>query len=480
MSLATKFSRLAYKRLIASDLPGKLLDEAFPYLQEWRLFYEIEGGPGVREPRRREHPWRPWAEAMIKWACTPPFQEKVGPYLMSELCEAVAKEVYDGIQARLSRDVWNRYKAEIPDFLMTEEFIIKHASLIHPRDLFERFQTEKVVSRLAAHNPDYLTAYPQMITEETAFAICRRNGERFGLMPDHLQTGELLDCAMENCCYVFDRAPAELQTQERAIRQVERHKSLSGIPQELITQEMANEAISYSLYNIEYVNRSMITPESAFEGSVQDPGKVARFVPEDMINDDFIRRLVMRNSRAFYDLPQQWIPPSLVVEAISRNVMTYKSLRSHQKTDEIADLMISKRPEAFALLDSGQRTLERARAVVDQFPYAIQLVDLNAVSDEDLLRAVKADYKVMVLLPPERRTHEMEREALIQNGELLKMINKDLRTEEVCLLALTHETDLAWRYVPKHLASDPSFRAKAGVDIKGRKISVEATSGLTL
>lgn len=99
-------------------------------------------------------------------------------------------------------------------------------------------------------------------------------------------------------------------------------------------------------------------------------------------------------------------------------------------------------------------------SVIDRFPYAIGFVKMESISNEDMLKAVRADYKILALLPKDRVTPEMDLEALRQNGELLRMVNVENRTPEICLVALTG-SDLAWSHVPKRVQANPGFKVQA-------------------
>lgn len=462
MNIPKKISTQGYKALVKQGVVDTILDNEIGALRDWRFAYELEGGPELRKPKKSENPWRPWAEAMAKWACTPPFQPFLGSMKMEELLQPVLTEVYSELSCKDYRSAWRLFSADVPEFLMSRDFIIKLAGQgsIRP-DVFPlSYQTPDDINVVALKNKSYIEAFPNVITHETALALCARDGSLLRQLDERLRTEDVVDAAISSCSFAFDVVPSRLKTPDRCLSQVRLHKSLSYIPGRLITQEMCDIAISSHLREIEYAPKEMVNRENVMNGAISDPGNVAKYAPEEMIDATFINDVIRANHRGINSLSDRAVTDEMILEAIKRNVLSYQQIRSHRITDEMSDLLIELRADTFPLLAEKHRTLDRVIKVIDTFPYAIGFVKMESVSDEDLLKAVRSDYKIMALLPKDRVSLEMEHEALRQNGELLRMIHVENRTPEACLLALTN-SDLAWRYVPAKVKSTASFQAQA-------------------
>lgn len=447
--------------MVKQGLVETILEEGVSSLRDWRFFYELEGGPKVRNAKKNENPWRPWAEAMLKWSCTPPFKEYCGSFLMRDYCRVPLVETLRELNNKDYRRSWEKFSQEIPEFLMSEAFIIECANLIKPHQLPAAFHSAEMVNKLAVINKAYAEAFPNMLEESSALAICARDGDFFEKLPHWLKTAEVLDKAMERCSWAFSRAQDSLKTPERCLKQVSLYKSLYSIPEGFITPQMCDIAISYSLPEIQYAPSSMVSTESIFAGASRDPSKVRAHVPAEMQTAEFIERVIESNGKALYELSDSAVSDDMIRRAIERNVLNYRQIRRHRQTDEMADLLISLRADAFPMLDSKHQTLERAlKAVKKGFPYALSFMKMDELSDEELLEAVKQDYKMMAMLPANRITYEMNVEALRQNGDLLRMVNENARTPDVCLEALSG-SDLALRHVPDSLKRNSRFVAQA-------------------
>lgn len=462
MNIPKKLSIEAYKSLVKQGVIERLLDSEISAVRDWRFAYELEGGPELRKAKKSENPWRPWAEAMVKWACTPPFQPFVGSMRMEDYFQPVLTDLYSELATKDYRSAWRLFSADVPDFLMSHEFLIKMAirGSIKPDLLPLRLQNADDINAIALQNDLYVEEYPNLITHETALALCTRDGSRLRRLDDRLRTEDVVDAAINSCSFAFEAAPESLKTSMRCLEQVRLHKSLGYIPEALVTQEMCDIAIANNLTQVEYAPVSMITRKNVLQGAISDPGKVAKYAPEGMVDAIFIEEVIRANPRGIYALSDREVTDEMILASIKRNVLNYQHIRSHRITEEMSDLLVSLRADAFPMLTEKHRTLNRVLSVIDRFPYAIGFVKMESISNEDMLKAVRADYKILALLPKDRVTPEMDLEALRQNGELLRMVNVENRTPEICLVALTG-SDLAWSYVPKRVQANPGFKVQA-------------------
>jgi len=462
MNIPKKLSTYAYKSLVKQGVVETILENEVSAMRDWRFAYDLEGGPALRNPKKSENPWRPWAEAMVKWACTPPFQPSLGGLKMEDLFRPVLQEILSELREKDHRSAWRLFSAEVPQFLMSETFVLAQAcnGVIRPDYLPERFQTPDFINQVALKNKAYVESFKNVITEETALALCTREGSLLRDLDDRLRTAQVVDAAMKSCSWAFDAVPKALKTSSRCLTQVKLHKSLSYVPEGLISQEMCDIAISSNLREIEYAPKHMVNPQSVFNGAVSDPSNVAKHAPAELVDENFIDEVIKSNPRGINTLSDRVVTDEMILGAIRRNVINFQHIRSHRVTDEMADLLVEQRADAFPFLADKHRTLDRALKVIDRFPYVMLLMKMENFTDEDLLNAVRADYKVLALLPKERVTAEMDLEALRQNGELLRMVNVQARTPAVCLEALS-SSELALKYVPKDVLASQGFRQQA-------------------
>lgn len=461
MNLATKFPTAAIKHLKQAGFVGELVAHHSESLLEFKLVTELEvGAPEFRKPKRSEDPLVPVAELFMKVACAwEPQAQMFGVNLIGRFDEVF----FALMDTPKWRDVYNR----IPAAHHTEEITI-HAMNRKGLSDYEvngNYLSDHVMREVVGRYPsiierrkneDGLSVAPY----DVLLKACERNGSLLRSIDPSLFTEELVDQALHSAGYVFETLPSQYVTAERCLRLVERHGHLGSIPQELMTEKMVAIGLSRSARNAEFVPAAFLTEEMLLS-SIKQNADVVNYLPKEMQHVDFYRKASQANGKVLYELRHKKLPEDLIIDAVDRSIVNVKNLSKGQITPAVADFVVEKRAEAIMLLPEDMRTPERAlKAVVGGWSFAALLLKPDQLTQEVLIRAVKDDYKVLMMLPKELRTEELEMEVLRQNGALLKHVQPDCRNPERCLAALTKGVE-ALAYIPDEILESASFQQQA-------------------
>ncbi len=124
-------------------------------------------------------------------------------------------------------------------------------------------------------------------------------------------------------------------------------------------------------------------------------------------------------------------------------------------TKEVAIAFAEKDPHRLSLIPERLMTAEVAKAGIGKWGGALRLIPFEMVTPELVKFALESDLvEAFAAIPDSFKTPELCLRVIREKPETLRYVPWELRTLELCHLALAHSND-AWDWVPKKYAILP-------------------------
>lgn len=421
------------------------------------------------------------SEALIIQACETPLD--YGKAFLRLLCTSGLSQDYFGFSTRhLFTPYIKKYLEEIKDkdYISTTkqkkltaipghqvdqdmavEMVNKHG--IEIRNLPEGCIDEELILKLVGDNPRVIERVPKdLITEKVALTAVARNGSLLWHIPEPLKSETVSIAAFKNdpgCFFCFPKKFVNSEIAEKAVMRDPGY--IDSVPADMVTREMALHVAATKPRLVTHIPEHYLT-ETFYLEAVSKNHEVFKIMPESMHTaPGMIEQCIqLTKGKLLNSLRIGQLTDDRIKACLDFNFMLIKEVPSHLISPDIAVYAAALRGEAVLFLPTELITAEVVTTALKSFPYALLKLPQEALTDEIVMAAVKEDYKVFATLPKERVTVDVLTEAIRQNGALLAHVNEEMRTPELCLIALERGAD-GIPFIPVALRRDRTFMRSA-------------------
>lgn len=352
------------------------------------------------------------------------------------------------------------------DYEMAAEMVNKYRLEI--RFLPEGCVDEELILKLVGDNSRLIEQVPKdLITEKVALTAVARNGSLLWHIPDDMKTEAVSMAAFKNdpsCFFCFPKAFVTPEIAEKAVMREVGY--VDSVPAEMVTREMALHVVATKPRLVDHLPEQYLS-EAFYLEALSKNHDVFKVMPETLQDaPGMIERCIqLTQGKLLKALRIGQLTDERIKACLDFNFMLIKDVPSHLMNPSIALHAAALRGEAVLFMPAELISPEVVTTALKSFPYALLKLPKEALTDEIVMAAVKEDYKVFATLPKERVTVDVLTEAIRQNGALLAHVNEDMRTPELCLIALEQGAE-GIPFIPAALRRDSHFMRAATAQLE--------------
>lgn len=198
-----------------------------------------------------------------------------------------------------------------------------------------------------------------------------------------------------------------------------RENLFETLPEDRKTAEVCRFAIKKSAFNIEFVPEAMKTPELCL-AAAGHRGETLKFVPDRLKTPKMCRAAVDSNSYALYYVPEGLKTPELCMAAVKRNGLVLAAVPGELRTPQICRA-------ALKAVDSADYKI---------LPY-IPYPDICLEGLKKFGMSFVDKFEIFASIAPEVMTGELALHGVGMDASCLSLVPVELRTEAVCLRAVS-------------------------------------------
>ena len=246
-------------------------------------------------------------------------------------------------------------------------------------------------------------------------------------------------------------------------------ESLKKIPEYKQQRGMVEFAVKKDGLSLQYVKEKFIDQELCDIAFEQNPDAI-RFIPERYISVEQCYIALRYKSYNFKDVPKKFISSKMCMKAIECNGVLLEFVPEGLVNKEMCITAVKNNGIAIQFVDDQFMDQEICDIAIKESMDAFPFIPPRFMNKALCTDAFNYNTDYLQYIPKKYHTASMIATALEKNGSLLKDVDDELKTPELCEIAVGNDI-MAVQYVPKSMFSiDLASKALEGAISKSNEL----------
>lgn len=249
--------------------------------------------------------------------------------------------------------------------------------------------------------------------------------------------------------------PVKYRTEELCLKSIEYATDLefvyNQIPKAILNIDFAIKAASINGLILKFFPADLITEQVALE-AVNRHFSSIKYVPKCLITQNFFDQLLLKNKDSLKIIPREYRTQELLIKSVELYPFSIKYIKE-ELDYEICKCAVTKNWQVLRLIPNKFKTKELCDIAFKKNYRAAKYVTDNYKSNEICLKMVKECPDYIEKFPKALLTETLCLQCIELNWECIKYINDDLKTQELCKIAIEKNVK-AILYIPSCFLSE--------------------------